>query len=197
MGSLQRRIYVASKALSKIGIYLPFVVVVAFIFQHQLLLVLDPLFFHNTEVSHLVILQDQYAFLSQRYKSSIDVGLFHLFELFIWAAAAVGLLRILTGACSRAVLDSSFEKLEKIESMGRSRFMALAFYLALMPLCMLFSLEFQLVSASIQIEAVMTHAPRFFVCLMAFVFCGSMIFFAEGLLMLLSLVFSSPRPLRP
>jgi hypothetical protein len=117
---LQQRIYVASNALAKIAVYLPFVVVAAFIFERQLLLVIDPLFFGKTEVSHFAILQYQYEFLSEKlrdptkeYREQVDVGSFHLFEFFIWTALAVALLRVLTGACSRAVLDSSLDKLKK------------------------------------------------------------------------------------
>jgi hypothetical protein len=196
MSSLQRRIYVASYALSRIAIYLPFVVVAAFILERQLLLVIDPPFFSKTAVSHFQILQDQYEFLSeeyrnptQEYRDQVDVGLFHLFEFFIWAASGVGLLRIITGACSRAVLDSSLEKLKKAESMGRSPLTVLFFCLVCAPLCGFFSLHFQLVSDSISLGTLMAYSPRWFMCLLTFVFCGSVAFVAEGLLVLFSLVF--------
>ena len=196
MNALQQRIYAASIALTKIGMYLPFVAVVAFIFEHQVLMVIDPLFFRTTEVSHFAILQDQYAFLSgkleqstQEYRDQVVVGLFHLFELFIWVASAVALLRIVTAACSSAVREFCGHRLEQIESLGRSRFTVLILCLIGMPLGMLLSLKFQVTSHSLQLDAVMAHAPQFFVCLMTFLFCASMYFFVEGLLMLFSLVF--------
>jgi hypothetical protein len=190
------RIYAASNALSKIGMYLPFVVVVAFIFQGQVLRVIDPLFFSNTDASHFAILQDQYAFLSkklrdatQEYRDQVVVGVFHLFDSFIWIASTVALLRVMAGACGRAVRDSYGDRLKIIENTGMSPFIVFIFGLIIMPLGMLLSLKFQLASHSLQLDAVMAHAPRFFLCLMTFLFCTSMYFFVEGLLMLFSLVF--------
>jgi hypothetical protein len=192
MTSWQQRVYVASNALSKIGLYLLLVVVAAFIFERQLLPVIDPILFSKTEVSHFAILRDQYVFLSQKLEGQTDIGLFHLFELFIWAASVVALLRIITGACSTTALTSYRGRLQQIESTGRSPFTVFLFCLIFMPLGMLFSLKFQFTSASLQIDSALTRAPRFFVLLMTSLFCGSMYFFVEGLLMLFSILFRHP-----
>jgi hypothetical protein len=196
MGSLQQRVTVTSNALSKASIYLPFIAVVAFIFQQPVLSIVDPLFFRHTEISHFAILQHQYEFLSekltnpaQEYTAKVGGGPFHLFELFIWTAPTIGLLRFLTGVSSSAVRESSIAKLQAADSQGWSPFVMFFCLLVCAPLGVLLSLNFHLNSDSVSLGALMIYAPRAYVCAATFMFCGSVAFAAEGLLLLFSLIF--------
>jgi hypothetical protein len=107
VNSLRETISRTSRGLKLIGLWLPFVVVIAFICHKPALLLVDPILFGSAPVAHLGILRDQYAFLSRTALDIVDEGDFHLFELFIRIASVVGILRILTGASSRSELAQS------------------------------------------------------------------------------------------
>jgi hypothetical protein len=187
-GSGSNRLATISNSLLRIGFYIPLAVVVAFVFEKGLLRLIDPIFFDGTKVSHFKFLQDQYEFLQSKHPVDIvSPGDFHLFEMFICMASIVSLLRLLTGVGSRPVLLSSRTKLDNLKSRGMTTSSAIGSCLFGASVAILLSLNFKLISSS-QVLFLMDQSPRIFVAFIAFIFCGGVIFFAEGLLLLTSIV---------
>jgi hypothetical protein len=185
--SFKGSLYATSNFLSKIGFRLPVVVVVAYILPNALLLVLDPIFFSQTDVSHFAVLRDQYYFLLSKHSvAPFNKGYFHIFEMFIWISSIVAALRVLTGVCSRTVLLSSRTKLDNMKARGVSTSTALIFLLAGAPFAMLCSVSPEVGSSP---DFLLRLSPQLFVAFMAFVFCGAVILFAEGILSLMSVIF--------
>jgi hypothetical protein len=172
-----------SDRASRIGLYLPFAAVMAF----ALLGIYSRLFhgFDSGEVSvpSLSILQSQRAYLvSQGLVQGLNVD-FIMFEAFIWIASIVGLVRLLTGLSSAQVLDSSRVKVETYEKqrLSPARFLI---FTVLLPVGILGSLNFAFASHSVQVHSLMEYSPRTFLCLSTFIFCGSVSFLVQCLLIL-------------
>ncbi len=172
-----------SDGLARIGIYLPFAAVTAFV-----LLALYSKVFHGfssdgVSVPSLSVLQNQRAFLMSRgLVRDLNVD-FLIFEAFIWVSSIVGLFRLLTGLFSVRVLCSFRAKLGIYEKQGGTPFGMLIGFLVLFPGAMIGSLNFGLAAHSDQVRALMEYSPRSFLCLMTFIFCGCAIFLAEGVLL--------------
>ncbi len=187
VGAVGRQMSKVSYFLSRAGFWMPFAVVIAFVLQKQLSLLIEPVF--GGTISHFAFLQEQYAFLGKEHEvSSIDPTAIRLFEMFIWIAPMVSALRLFTGLCSHEVLASSRSKLDEMKKRGLSIPTALIFLLVGAPFVVFCSVNFRFAAASDQALFLMRHFPRAFVCLQAFLFCGGAIFFAEGLLCLVSLL---------
>jgi hypothetical protein len=189
VNSLRETISRTSRGLKLIGLCLPFVVVIAFICHVPALLLVNPILFGSTPVSHLGILRDQYAFLSRTALDIVDEGDFHLFELFIGIASVVGIVRILTGASSRSELAQSRGNFRSaLKRRGTSTLSFLSIILLFSSFLIFCSLDFQFASHSDQALLVVRRWPHAFVCLEVFLFCIGIFFLAEGLLTLLSLI---------
>jgi hypothetical protein len=184
LDSFRNRLGATSNFLSRVGFRIPIAVVIAFVFHKEALQIVDPIFFGQTDVSHFAFLRDQYAFLMhQSAVGPIEAGDFRIFEVFIWVASIVGVLRVLTGVCSRAVLASSHAKLDRLKSKGMSTLGVLSFSLLGVPFTMFCSLNFKFSSIP-QTLFLMQHLPRVFVGLMAVIFCTGVIFLQKVLLLL-------------
>jgi hypothetical protein len=123
-----------------------------------------------------------------------DPRSFHVFELFIWIASTVGALRVITGLSCRAVLVSSREKLEGGEKSGMSKWKGLMVLLLGGAFGIFCSLNFKFVANTNAAPFIMRNSLRLFLSLETFVFCTSVIFFAEGILAFVSLALIRGRP---
>jgi hypothetical protein len=180
-----------SDQMLRIGMYLPFVAVIAFALLSLYSQAFHGLASSKVSVPSLSVLQNQRAFLvAKGLVRGLNVD-FILFEAFIWVASIVGLLRFSTGLFSTQVLNSYRGKLEAYGRQGRSPVGILAFFLIGVPFAILGSINFEFASHSDQVLALMTYSPRSFLCLATFVFCGGVIFLAEGLLLFTWVIFLS------
>jgi hypothetical protein len=134
-----------------------------------------------------------FPILPQEMVAKVAAGDFHLFEMFIWIASAIGVLRLATGVCSRATLERSRNVLSNINRKGFSTKM-LVLALVLLPLMIVFCLDFKLAAESSIARAILISSPRAFVCLQSFLFCASVVFIVEIMLSLIALVFIRSRP---
>jgi hypothetical protein len=118
-----------SDRMLRIGIYLPFVAVIAFALLGLYTQSFPGFASSQVSVPSLSFLQDQRAFLlAKGLVRGLNVD-FVVFEAFIWVASIVGLLRFLTGVFSPQVLNSFRGKLEAYGKQGRSPVGILVFYL--------------------------------------------------------------------
>jgi hypothetical protein len=179
-----------SERMLRVGLYLPFAAIIAFALL-GLFSVFNGVASRDVSVPHLLILQNQRTLLiSQGLARGLSVDLL-LLEAFVFAASIVGLFRFLTGAFSARVLDAMGTKAEAYAKAGRSPVAILFGLLILAPIACFCSLHFAGALHSIQLRALLEISPRSFICLSAFMFCGSVMFFVEGLLTLVWVVFVS------
>ena len=180
-----------STRMLRVGMYLPFFAVIAFA-----LLGLYSQAFHGfasgeVSVPSLSVLQNQRAFLVARgLVRGLNVD-FILFEVFIWVASTVGVLRLLTGLFSAQVRNSFRGKVEAIGKQGRSPVGILVFFFLLVPCSIVGSLNFEFAAHSNQVLALMEYSPRSFLCLVTFVFCGGVALLVEGVLLFTWVIFLS------
>lgn len=179
-----------SERMFRVELYLPLAAIVAFALL-SLFSVFNGVSSRDVSVPHLLILQNQRTLLiSQGLARGLSVD-FLLFEAFVFAASIAGLLRFLTGAFSARVLEAMGTKAEAYAKTGRSPVGFLFFLLILAPIVCFCSLHFAVTMHSIQLSALLGISSRSFICLSTFLFCASVMFFVEGLLTLIWVVFVS------
>ena len=175
----------------RIGKFLPFAAVIAFVLLALYSKVFNGFPSGELSVPNLSVLQNQRAFLISRgMVRGLNVD-FLIFEAFIWVSSLVGFLRLLTGLFSVRVLGSYRAKLEIYEKQRRSPAGILVTFLVLVPAAMIASLNFGFAAHSDQVRALMEYSPRSFLCLMTFIFCGGAIFLVEGVLFFTWVLFVS------
>jgi hypothetical protein len=179
-----------SDRMLRVVIYLPFVTVIAFALLGLVSKVFPSRFFSEVSVPSLLVLKNQRAFLiSKGFVRGLNID-FIVFEAFIWVTSIAGFLRFLTGVFSPQVLNSYREKLEGYGKRGGSPARLLVFYLFL-PLGFIGSVNFEFASHLNLTLLLMEHSPRSFLCLSAFLFCGSVLLLVEGLLLFTWVIFFS------
>ena len=180
-----------SNWVARIGLYLPFAALdKAFVSLDLYSRVFHGLFFRRNSRSFFPVLQTQRAFLiAEGLAQGLSVD-FLIFEAFIGVATIVGLASIaLSGLLSAQVLASSRGKVEIYEKQSLSPARFLIFLIGL-PVAIFFSLNFRFALHSPQAHAPDgISSPRSFLCLSAFVFCASVYFLVEQLLILVWAVF--------
>jgi hypothetical protein len=188
------RISAVSNYISCLGTYLPFIVVVAFVFDKPLFWLMSVIGIDETKVSNFSFLRNQHDFLiSKNLAGGPGNYDFRIFEGFIWLASALSILRVLTGIISPTVLKSFKDKYAGMKERGLSIKGAILSLLFLGPFGIYLSTHFEMAFSSDQLRLIVTHWPKVFVCSAAFGFCAAAIFSAEGVLFLAWLIFFSWR----
>ena len=171
------------------GFVFPFLAILAFVADKPLSQFLNPVGFGEGEASNLSVLRDQYAFL-QRQGLTNDYSIFdfQLFELFIWIALVICMIRILGALLSSDVLEFFRNFVEKLKVRGRSTRGAILFFMGVGFLAMVMATNFAFDVHSDPMRSLMTFAPRAFICLAVMLFCWGSLFFTEGALLVFFLV---------
>jgi hypothetical protein len=183
------RLFVLSNRISRVGVYLPFAVVITFTLYgccSHMFLVEDSSF---AIIAPSSFWRNQQIFLSREGVTGDLSGYFFIFKVFIWIASIAGVACVLTGLSSVQVLDSYRDKFEIWRRTGRS---GIGFAIAILlvgPFAMLCSFDFELVSSSVLVRAMIKYSPGTFLCFESFFFCGGVFFSAEGILFLTWVVF--------
>ncbi|MFL9503127.1 hypothetical protein ACJMQP_23975 [Rhodopseudomonas palustris] len=133
------------------------------------------------------LLEKQRQFMAGRLDHGHIEMLFATFDVVIVVIVFLGVVRVLTGVLSSDAIRIAGERLELWKSGGRSTlsFIVPAIMLGLATLA---SLNFEMAMSVDSLRALSVSFPSGFVCLMAFMFCGGVLFSTEGFMALAYLV---------
>lgn len=182
------RLYRTSNCIARVVTYMPFLALLTLAFGKQYSALVAWLGFDGPSSPIFPFLRTQRDFLISK---GAAVGLdadFQLFELFIWASSAVGLLRVLTGLCSMPVLESFRGKLDRWKMMGRSNPGFIGVFLVGGPFALFWATHFDLAYTSDVMRSILAYSPEGFLSVQVFAFCGGVFFSSEGFLFLVWLL---------
>jgi hypothetical protein len=169
---------------------LPLLVVVGFLLDRQLSQSMYLLGYDPSTISHIWFLRDQHDFLEKNFGGSLNIQDLHVFELFVWLALLLFAFRFLSGMFALEFFDRVSVRLKKLKVSPLKYFFM---WLFMGPLVVFASINIGRSSQAVQFEYIIQHSMRAFLCLEAFMFCGGIFFFTEGLLFFLSLIFRRER----
>jgi hypothetical protein len=179
-----------SKYIFLIEACVPLLVVVGFLLDRQLSQILYAFGYDPSAVPHFWFLVDQYEFFEKYFPGKLVVGDLHVFELFVWLALLLAALRIVSGLFSLELFEPVYARLKQLNF---SLYKYLTFVLLVAPLAIIVSTNVGWTSRVPQFAQIIEHSVRAFLCLEAFVFCGGVFFFTEGMLFSLWLIFKRER----
>lgn len=134
------------------------------------------------------LLEKQRQFMAGRLDHGHIEMLFATFDVVIVVIVFLGGARVLTGVFSSDAIRIAGERLELWKSGGRSTLSFIVPAIMLGPFATLVSLNFEMSMSADALRSLSVSFPSGFVCLMAFMFCGGVLFSTEGVMALVYLV---------
>ena len=150
---------------------LPLLVVVGFLLDRPLSEGMYLFGYDPKAVSHIWFLRDQYNY------GNLNIRDLHVFELFVWLALLLFVLRVLVGLFALQFFDKVSTRLNALKVSPYKYFLI---WLFMGPLAILASINIAGANRVFQFQYILEHSIRAFLCLEAFVFCGGMFFSPRG-----------------
>jgi hypothetical protein len=164
--------------------------IIGFSFDHQFATVWQAISHGSEGVSNIWFLEDQYEFLKHKNNTpGVTPDLFRVFELSIWLTLALSIFRIFAAIF---LLRESYDprsRWKRRELPGFSYF--IAWLLLSVGGMLMFSLGIKYTSSGHFAQDLLSYSPRSFIGLMAFAFCSSVAFFADGIVVLIQMTFEA------
>ncbi|WP_164634255.1 hypothetical protein [Rhodopseudomonas sp. BR0G17] len=134
------------------------------------------------------LLWKQRQFMAGRLDHGHIEVLFATFDVVVAIIVFLGVVRVLTGVFSSDAIRIAGERLEAWKSGGRSTLSFIFAALMLGPFATFASLNFEMAMSVDSLRSLSIAFPGGFVCLMAFMFCGGVLFSTEAGMALVYLV---------
>jgi hypothetical protein len=164
--------------------------IASFSFDHQFAKIWHAISYDGDRISNIWFLVDQYEFLKHRNNTpGVTPDLFRVFELSIWLTLTLSILRIFAAIF---VLRDSYDPRSRWKRRDLPGFSYFVGWLLLSVGGMLmFSLGIKYMSSARFLQDLLIYSARSFVGLMAFAFCSSVAFFADGIVVLIQMEFEA------